>query len=102
MAASKRAVQFTPFAALRGFEILLADRERVRVEKIELMEDMAEILSRKMAAVKKGQRLRVVYYDDGEYICATGLVSSVDFEKRTLTIVKTEIDFDLICDISTL
>ncbi len=99
MGVYKRAVQFTPFAALRGYYEMLRERERVRVEKAELMEDAAEMLSRKLSRVEKGQLLEVIHYSDGEYISTTGLVSSVDLFRRKLTIVKTEIAMDAILEL---
>ncbi len=91
-----RAVQFTPFAALRGYYDLLRGRERVRVPQKELMEDAAEILSRKLSQLEKGKMVEVIHYADGEYIATRGIVSRIDKTGRKLTIVKTEIDFDKI------
>lgn len=97
--ASKRAVQFTPFAALRGYYEMIREKERVRVPHHILAEDGAELLSRKMAQVKKGMLLEVIHYCDGEYIRTTGLVSAVDSMAERLTIVKTEIAFSDIYDV---
>jgi len=43
--------------------------------------------------------IKVIYYSDGEYVSAEGIVTKIDLELRTLTIVKTEIDLDDIWDI---
>jgi len=97
-----RAVQFTPFAALRGYYDLLRGRERVRVPKKELMEDAAEILSRKLALLEKGQMVEVIHYADGEYIATQGIATRIDKIGRKLTIVKTEIDFAMIYSLQTI
>ena len=39
MERSERAKQFMPFAALKGFEELLAEKEKMIVQKIELSEE---------------------------------------------------------------
>lgn len=95
-----RAAQFTPFAALRGFEMLIAEKETVRVERHVFAEDGAELLSRKMAQVQKGMLLSVIHYKNGAYISTTGMVSSIDPIGRILTIVKLPIAFDDIYTIS--
>ena len=47
MPREERAKQFMPFAALRGYEIALKEREKIVVPKMELSEDMREELDRK-------------------------------------------------------
>ena len=44
----------------------------------------------------------VVYYNQGEYVLCTGLVSKIDFECKRLTIVNQEINFNQIIKISDL
>ncbi len=96
---NNRAVQFTPFAALRGYYDLIREKERVRVPHHHFAEDAAEILSRKLERVERGMMLSVVHYRDGEYIKTTGLVSKIDPAARVLTIVKLPISFDDIFDL---
>ena len=96
---SDRAGQFMPFAALKGFYDLIKEKERVIVQKHEIAEDKAEELSAKMSKVRIGMLLKVVYYSDGEYISAYGIVTKIDLVYRKLTIVKNEIDLDDIWDI---
>ncbi len=97
---NKRAVQFTPFAALRGYYDLIREKERVRVPHHTLTEDSAALLSRKMQSVQKGRTVSVVHYSSGEYIKTTGIVSGIDVLGRILTIVKLPIAFDDIYDVS--
>ena len=89
-----RAVQFTPFAALRGFETLLQEKETVKADRRILLEDSAAILSEKIRSIRKGMMISVVHYKNGAYLTTTGLVSSIDTTYRTLTVVKCRILFD--------
>ena len=88
-----------PFAALKGFYDLIRERERVIVPKHELTDDKAAELSEIIKLVEKGKMVKVIYYSDGEYVSAEGIVTKIDLELRKLTIVKTEIDLDDIWDI---
>lgn len=96
---SDRAGQFMPFAALKGFYDLIREKERVIVPKHEIAEDKAEELSEKVKSVEKGKMIKVIYYSDGEYVSAEGIVTKIDLVFRKLTVVKTEIDLDDIWDI---
>lgn len=96
---SDRARQFLPFDALKGFREAIKEKERIKVDKIELSEDLAEILSYKLNQVKKGIIVKVIHYEDNEYIETTGIVSNVDVVFKNLTIVKKTINFEDIFDI---
>ena len=94
MAKSDRAKQFMPFAALKGYYELIREKEKVIVPRRELAEDSAAELSENISRVKKGSMIKLVYYHNGEYIKAHGLVSEIDFTFRRLKLVKTDINFD--------
>lgn len=102
MARHNRAAQFTPFAALRGFEELISEKEKIKTERRVLAEDSAELLSRKMAQLQKGMLICAEHYKNGAYISTTGMVSSIDPVRRLLTIVKLPILFDDIYNITAL
>ncbi len=95
-----RAKQFMPFAALKGLPDALAAREKITVPRIELSEEMAEELDRKMHCLIKGQIASVVYFNKDEYIKVTGMVARIDETSRLLQIVNTKIAFDDILDIT--
>lgn len=97
---SDRARQFAPFSALKGFHELIKEKERVIIPKKELSEEDLLELSKKIVLVKKGMMIKVVYFCEGEYIVAEGLVANIDFTFRKLTVVKTKISFDDILEIS--
>ncbi|MGN0483120.1 MAG: YolD-like family protein [Lachnospiraceae bacterium] len=100
MERAMRAKQFMPFAALKGYSQALAKKEKIVVEKIELSEERAEVLDRKMHKIKKNQIVTVIYFFKGEYLKYTGMVSNIDPAGRTLKIVQNVIPFDDIYEIS--
>lgn len=96
---SDRAIQFAPFASLKGYYDIIRQRERVVVDKKELLDDGAEILSQKLSRTEIGMMIEVIHYSNGEYISTKGIVTSVDFERKSLTVVKEKILFENIYDI---
>uniref|UniRef100_UPI004055AAC7 YolD-like family protein n=1 Tax=Acetatifactor sp. TaxID=1872090 RepID=UPI004055AAC7 len=99
MSAEQRAKQFMPFAALKGLPEALALKEKVTVPKVELSEEMAEELNRKMHLLEKGKIATVVYFSKDEYLKKTGMVARIDTEARILQVVNEKIPFDDILDI---
>lgn len=89
----ERAKQFMPFAALRGFDDVISDKEKIRKEKIELSEDEIESINSVMTEIKKGVLVKITYFDFDGYITEEGLVSEVDFVFKHLKIIKKKIDF---------
>ena len=99
MARADRAVQFAPFAALKGFEEALRAKEVITVPKAELSDEMLEFLDYKFSQLSAGEIITVVYYENGNYIKKTGMVSRVNPQSRILTVVTSDISFDDIRDI---
>ena len=99
MPIADRAKQFMPFAALKGLPEALAAKERIIVSKIELSEEMAEELDRKMHLLRKGEIATVTYFHKDEYLKITGMVARIDESSRLLQIVNTKIKFDDILDV---
>lgn len=99
MPIEERAKQFMPFSALKGLEEALAEKEKIVVPKIELSEDSAMELDRKMHALGCGKITTIVYYNKKEYLKLTGMVAKIDQDNRILQIVNTKISFDDIYDI---
>ena len=100
MAREERAKQFMPFAALKGYPEALRRKAKVVVPKLELSEDYALELDRKLRQVRKMDIVTVVYFYKGEYLKVTGVVSRVDVTARILKVVQTKIPFDDILDIA--
>lgn len=99
MAREDRAKQFMPFAALKGYAEALRRKEKIVVAKIEVSEDYALELDRKLRQVRKLDIVSVVYFRKGEYLKVTGVVSRIDTTSRVLKIVNTRIQFDDILDV---
>lgn len=99
MSIADRAKQFMPFAALRGLPEALAAKERIVLPKVELSEEMAEELDRKMHLLQRGKIATVVYFHKDEYLKITGMVARIDETSRLLQIVNTKIPFDDILDV---
>lgn len=99
MERAERAKQFMPFAALKGYEEALREKEKIIVPKVELSEYSKEILDWKLQNIKKNDIITVVYFCNDEYLKITGMVSRLDITARVIKIVNTKIAFDDIYDI---
>lgn len=99
MPLEERAKQFMPFAALKGLPDALAVKEKITVPQIELSEEMAEELDRKMHLLAKGQIASIVYFHKEEYVKQTGMIARIDTACRFVQIVNTKIRFEDILDV---
>ena len=88
-----RAKIFLSFAALKGFEEALREKEKIIVKKKTISEDMKMVISNRLNILKKNDMVKVVYYNSGEYLKIQGLVSKIDPTFQELTVVKTKISF---------
>lgn len=91
---ASRAAQFMPFAALTGYYELARQQEHMAEPRHELTEEEALALSRTITQVKRGDMIRVTYYDWDTYRTVSGMVARIDTTLRRLQIVKTVIPFD--------
>ncbi len=95
-----RAKQFVPFAAVKGFEEALREKERIIVERIELSEEMKEELDYKLHQISRNDIITIVYFCKDEYLKVEGMVSRIDMDAKILRVVNTKIPFEDIYDIS--
>lgn len=91
-----RAAQFSPFAALTGFDGVIAETGRLTDRKIELSESEKILLEQKLTLIddviqdKHHPEITVVYFvpdylkDGGEYEEYTGKVRHIDKVERTV------------------
>ena len=108
MPMTKRAAQFSPFAALTGYEELIMESQRLTEERVELDEDAAAELNRKLQQIDRGQSSATITYfipdmqkSGGAYTIATGEIKKIDkFENRLIMADGTTIYIDDIFDIS--
>lgn len=94
MSREDRAKQFMPFAALKGYEYMLEEKLTKKEDRKELSDEQILALTEKIKNVKKRDIVKVTYYRDGFYVTKEGIVSSIDFTLKILTVVKTKIYFD--------
>ena len=89
MSVENRAKLFTPFSALRGFEIeiLTKEQDRLLVSQVTLDADQQELIRHRLNALRSGQWVTVTYFGSekelegillGEYVIQTGKVRRVD------------------------
>lgn len=96
---SDRARQFLPFDALKGFKELVKEVERIKVSKKELTEEDIEKLSKTILSLEKGMMVKVIYFEQDEYLKLEGIVSKIDITNRFIMIVKKRISLDDILEI---
>jgi len=101
MSREDRAKQFMPFAALKGYNDALRKKEKIVVSKMELSEDYAEELDRRLNGIQPGDMVTAIYFCRGEYLKATGMVAKLDRDSRFLQIVGNKIPLQDLYDIST-
>ena len=93
MSRLQRAKQFMPFAALKGFEDLLAAVARHKEPRVELSEDQIEEVNKVLQTVRCGDWVRVVYYDKHKYTELIGPVDVINKRLQILTVQGVEIFF---------
>lgn len=104
-----RAAQFSPFAALTGYDAAIKETGRLTDERIELTEDSRAILDRKQQLLVDNladhPEVAVTYFvpdgrkAGGAYITVTGRVKKVDDYQRLLLLSDdTKIPLDEILD----
>lgn len=107
MAMEERAKIFLPFAALKGYEEAIAEKQRLTVERIDLSEEMREVLDlrfqeiRQLVEKKEHPIVTVIYFEkdkyrqgEGVYLKLTGMVSRLEIESRYIQVIQTKIDFE--------
>ena len=107
MAIANRAKLFTPFAALRGFdiEILTQEQDRLLVPQISLASDREEEIYRVLNGLHQGDWATVTYFVPvkhiaqqllGEYTVVSGEVKRVDDVEQLLVLEGYPIPFSTI------
>lgn len=97
MSVENRAKLFTPFSALRGFdiEILTKEQDRLLVPQVRLSNDQREIIWRALNEMQKGDWVTVTYFQPvkslngqllGEYAVSSGMVKKVDDVEQLLVL----------------
>jgi hypothetical protein len=100
MSATNRAAQFSPFAALTGYDAAIKETARLTDKRIELDEDSIADLDVKLRILQDRiadhPDVSVTYFrpDDkkegGAYVAATGSVKKIDDYERAIVMVSGE------------
>ena len=92
----ERAKQFLPFDALKGLREELAAREkkRLRRDRVTLSDTQQAEISDALSVLKKGSRVTITRYFDGQYVTETHVVVKIDALERFLLTENTKIYFD--------
>ncbi len=95
MIRQERAKQFAPFDALRGLREALAkkEREHERQERGEVSEETASEIEAALIKLKRGDRARAVFFDDGYYVTVEGQVTKFDLTFKYIMIEDGKIPF---------
>lgn len=97
MPMSDRAAQFSPFAALTGYEAVIAEAARLTDQRIELDESSKTELNDKIRAIQERvdrcPEVTVTYFEPdawkagGTYTSATGKVRKIDGYKQAVVMM---------------
>ena len=94
-----RAVQFAPFAALRGYYELILSQEKSFEERRELGEEESAVISERLKCLETGVYVHVTYYNKTAYSTLSGMVGKVDYTYRFLTVNDRKIWFNDIIEL---
>lgn len=94
MSRLNRAAQFSPFAALTGYDALVSESARVTSTKVELADDDLAFIDRKLqflqAHLLESPRVTIIYFErdakkaGGEYRECTGIIKRIDTVERCI------------------
>ncbi len=95
MPPSQRAKQFAPFDAVVGLRQALKEKEKIRMLRKELSDDMISEINTTLKNLNIGDTVRVIYYSAFEqaYLTVIGQVQKIDTKNQTLTIAAFDIKF---------
>ena len=96
---TERARQFRPFAALKGYDALLREQERIEIPRRLPSEEKAARLSKCLNQLCVGSNVEIVHYGTNAYLHTQGRIKSIDFVFRKLAIGKETVKFEDIFDL---
>ena len=100
MSRLQRAKQFMPFAALKGFEVLLAAVARPKEHRVELSEDQVDELNKALQTIHCGEWVRIVYYNKQRYTELIGAVDRISAQMQIISVQGIDIPFRYIKELN--
>lgn len=111
MTLEERSAQFAPFAALTGYEGQIKEKARLTKERIEIDEEIKEILDTKIQIlnenISNNSKVEITYFvpdtkkAGGEYVSVTDIVKKIDNFNRCIVMENNiKIPIDEIIDIN--
>ena len=92
MPMANRAAQFSPFAALTGYDDAVKETARLTDGKIELTEEEKSILDGRLQLLAPGESASITYFQPdgrkrgGAYVTVSGVVKRVDAAAREVVL----------------
>jgi hypothetical protein len=110
MSAIDRAAQFSPFAALTGYDVSIKESARLTGERLELDDSQKEDISDKLRFVTEqldaDTEIRITYFlpdtrkTGGEYVTVSGTVKKIDeYERMIIMSDGKQIPIDEVIDV---
>ena len=110
MSLEQRSAQFAPFAALTGYEGQVKETARLTNKKIEINEELKEILNKKIqliqGKIKEQPQIEITYFipdskkEGGRYETICNAIQKIDmYTNEIIMLDGTRIDIDDIIDI---
>ena len=110
MSAIDRAAQFSPFAALTGYDVSIKESARLTEDRIELDDSQKEDIGDKLKFVTEqldaDTEIRITYFlpdtrkAGGEYVTVSGAVKRIDeYERMIIMIDGKQIPIDEVIDV---
>ena len=109
MSAIERAAQFSPFAALTGFDSAIEEKARLTENQMMLDDETIEEIGRKLKILESkgiGQKIKLTFFrpdqykEGGAYIQVEDTVKKIKAFERTIILENTgELSFDSIFEI---
>lgn len=110
MSRSNRAAQFSPFAALTGYDEAVKETARLTDKRVDLDETVKARLDEKLRLIQEQlssePEITVTYFQPdekkagGSYVTISGIVKKIDYYERAVVMKdRTRIEIDEIADI---
>jgi hypothetical protein len=94
-----RARQFMPFAALKGYDALVRQKQEIKEPRQPLTSEEVEQLDATLHSLKKGTFVECTLYKGGHYEKRVGVVTQVDAILHNLWVSGQCFPFETLCQV---